>query len=96
MKAKRQKEIALKKQKEQDQDRNKLIMKERLLALDLKAIAAVAKVSYSIYEFFHLEVSRLNCNNQSIVVNVPNNIFIQTFFNSRLKNSVPILIRLGL
>ena len=93
MKAKRQKEIALKKQKEQDQDRNKLIMKERLLALDLKAIAAVAKVSYSIYEFFHLDVSRFN---QSIVVNVPNNVFIQTFFNSRLKNSVPILIRLGL
>ena len=57
MKAKRQKEIALKKQKEQDQDRNKLIMKERLLALDLKAIAAVAKVRYSIYEFFHLEAS---------------------------------------
>ena len=47
MKAKRQKETALKKQKEQDQDRNKLILKERLLALDLKAIAAVAKVSSS-------------------------------------------------
>ena len=56
MKAKRQKEIALKKQKEQDQDRNKLVLKERLLALDLKAIAAVAKVRYSPYKFFNLEI----------------------------------------
>ena len=62
MKAKRQKEIALKKQKEQDQDRNKLVLKERLLALDLKAIAAVAKVSYSPYKFFSLEISRLIIN----------------------------------
>ena len=56
MKAKRQKEIALKKQKEQDQDRKKLVLKERLLALDLKAIAAVAKVSYSPYKFFNLGI----------------------------------------
>ena len=58
MKAKRQKEIALKKQKEQDQDRNKLILKERLLALDLKAIAAVARVNL-LYKFFNLEITRL-------------------------------------
>ena len=62
MKAKRQKEIALKKQKEQDQDRNKMVLKERLLALDLKAIAAVAKVRYSPYKFFSLEISRLIIN----------------------------------
>ena len=44
MKNKREKEIAIKKEKEQNQEKAKLLMKDRLMALELKAISAASKV----------------------------------------------------
>ena len=46
MKAKREKEIKAKKQMEADQAKAKTQLKDRLMALDLKAINAAAKVLF--------------------------------------------------
>ena len=45
MKNKRDKERANKKKIEQDQEKAKLLVKDRLMALELKAISAASKVS---------------------------------------------------
>ena len=47
MKAKREKEIKAKKQMEADQAKAKIQLKDRLMALDLKAINAAAKVLFA-------------------------------------------------
>ena len=44
MKSKREKEIASRKQLEEDQKKAKLLVKDRLMALELKAISAASKV----------------------------------------------------
>ena len=46
MKAKREREIKAKKQMEADQAKAKLQLKDRLMALDLKAISAAEKVLF--------------------------------------------------
>ena len=48
MKAKREQNMAQKKQKEAEHAEAKALLKERLMALDLKAIKAVTKVSSKI------------------------------------------------
>lgn len=46
MKARREKEIATRKQMEEDKEKAKLLVKDRLMALDLKAISAASKVRH--------------------------------------------------
>ena len=45
MKQKREKEIANKMQKEQDQEKKKQLLKDRLMTLELKATHAASKVN---------------------------------------------------